>query len=140
MDNPNTHLANLITAIEGAIDANTWKKVYFGKMAPEKHKRYISVFYMGTNTKSAVATAGGGEPGQDFLVVLFARSNGSETDLEDAERDMNLAEYQIVKTITEDRDNSWLKAYVPYPTFRPRQPRGLPRTRLAEIPFRLISR
>lgn len=140
MIDPNVFLDELVVLIESAIDHPAkWNKVYGYRTAPELHLRYAIVTYMGAETQHGTQTAGGSDPGFDYLVVLFAQHDKSEAGLEAAERDLNEAEYQIVKTVVDSRDNSWLKAIVPYPTIRPRQPRAMPQTRLAEIPLRLFT-
>ena len=140
MIDPNVFLDELVVLIESAVThPATWNKVYGYRTAPELYKRYIIVTYMGAETQHGTQTAAGTTPGFDFLVVLFAQHDKTESSLESAERDLNEAEYQIVKTVVDSRDNSWLKAIVPYPTIRPRQPRALPETRLAEIPLRLFT-
>ena len=133
----NTVLDELVSNIEALLPSQ-WSKVYGYRTAPEKHLRYAIVTFMGSEDGSA--TTGGGSQRLDFLIVLFAQHDKSETGKKEAERDLNEAEDLILKTVTEIRDNGqWLKAVIPYPTIRPRQPRALPETRLAEIPVRLYT-
>jgi hypothetical protein len=134
----NDHLDNLVTLIEATLPAE-WSKVYGFRAAPERYKRYAMVSYFGGETQGGLQTGGGSSYTIDFLVVLFAQHGSDETSLEAAERDLNEAEHLIIKTVMEERDNSWNKAIVPYPTIRPRQPRSMPETRLAEIPLRLYT-
>ena len=139
--NPNTYLDELVIAIKAATDyPTTWTEIYGYRAAPEILKRYMIVTYMGAETQGSVQVTGRGTtPTMDFLVVLFAMHDKTLAGMEDAERDLNQAEYDILKTVVDLRDNSWLKAIVPYPTTRPRQPSSMPETRLAEIPLRLFT-
>ena len=115
-----------------------WSKVYGYRTAPEKYVRYAMITHMGTEDGTAVT--GGKNKVTDFLIVLFAQHDKEEASLEAAERDLNEAESLILDQLTQVRGNGkWLKAVIPYPTIRPRQPRALPETRLAEIPIRLHS-
>lgn len=116
----------------------SWTKIYGYRTAPEAHKRYAIITAMGVEHGSAVSA--GGNQRTDFLIVLFAQHDKSEAAKEAAERDLNEAETLLINAITETRNNGkWLKAEIPYPTMRPRQPRALPETRLAEIPVRLMT-
>lgn len=139
--NPNDFLDEIVTLIKSAVDyPTTWSEVYAYRTAPELYKRYIIVTYMGAETQHGTQVTGRSTtPGMDYLVVMFAQHDKSETSKETAERDLNQAEFEILKTVVDSRDNSWLKAIVPYPTTRPRQPREMPETRLAEIPLRLFT-
>lgn len=142
MINPNTYLDELVALVEAAIDhPATWNKVYGFRAAPQQYIRYAIVTYMGAETQHGTNAAGGSSVGVDFLIVLFATHTKTEASLEEVERDLNEAEYLITKSLIETRDNtvSWLKAIIPYPTNRPRQPREMPQTRLAEIPVRLFT-
>lgn len=133
----NDYLDDIKTVLEAALPSK-WQKVYPFRAAPEKYKRYAIITFMGGEQQGGFQVAGGdGQPRADFLVVLFAQFENTEESQEEAERDLNEAEDLFVKAILEDRSKSWLKAIVPYPTNRPRQPRSLPETRLAEIPLRL---
>ena len=133
----NEVLDELVAQITAVLPSQ-WKKVYDYRTAPEKHLRYAMVTHMGTEDGTAVSA--GGNQRLDYLIVLFAQHNKEESSKRDAERDLNEAEDLILKTVTEIRDNGlWLKATIPYPTIRPRQPRALPETRLAEIPVRLYT-
>lgn len=115
-----------------------WSEVYGYRTSPELHKRYAMITHMGTEDGTAVT--GGNNKTVDFLIVLFAQHNKTEAKLEKAERDLNEAETLILDQLTQVRRNGkWLKAVIPYPTIRPRQPRALPETRLAEIPVRLYT-
>jgi hypothetical protein len=115
-----------------------WSEVYGYRTAPEKYVRYAMITHMGTEDGTAVT--GGKNKVTDFLIVLFAQHDKEEASLEAAERDLNEAESLILDQLTQVRGNGkWLKAVIPYPTIRPRQPRALPETRLAEIPIRLHS-
>lgn len=115
-----------------------WSMVYGYRTAPEQHMRYAMITHMGTEDGTAVT--GGNRKVVDFLIVLFAQHDKEEETLEAAERDLNEAESLILDQITLVRRNGkWQKAVIPFPTIRPRQPRALPETRLAEIPVRLIS-
>ena len=137
--NPNDFLDELETLVTAAVNNSIWTKIYAYRTAPEVHKRYIIITYMGAETQHGTQVTGRDtSPGMDYLIVMFAAHDKSEGEKEAAERDMNEAEYQILKTVVDSRDNSWLKAIVPYPTTRPRQPREMSETRLAEIPLRLF--
>lgn len=115
-----------------------WSKVYGYRTSPELHKRYVFITHMGTEDGSA--TTGGHNKIVDFLIVLLAQHDKTAASEEAAERDLNEAESLILDHITSIRNNGkWMKAVIPYPTIRPRQPRALPETRLAEIPVRLTS-
>jgi hypothetical protein len=121
-----------------AILPDIWSEVYGYRTAPEMYVRYAMITHMGTD--DGTATTGGRNKVTDFLIVLFAQHDKEEESLEAAERDLNDAESLILDQITQVRNNGkWLKAVIPYPTIRPRQPRALPETRLAEIPVRLYS-
>lgn len=121
-----------------AILPDIWSEVYGYRTAPEKHVRYAMITHMGTEDGTAVT--GGMNKVTDFLIVLFAQHDKEEASLEAAERDLNEAETKILDRLTQVRRNGkWQKAVIPYPTIRPRQPRALPETRLAEIPVRLHS-
>jgi len=121
-----------------AILPSKWSKVYGYRTAPEVFERYAMITHMGTEDGTAVT--GGMNKVTDFLIVLFAQHDKEEESLEAAERDLNTAESLILDQLTQVRRNGkWQKAIIPYPTIRPRQPRALPETRLAEIPVRLIS-
>jgi len=142
MINPNDYLDQLVSLVENAVDyPTTWNKIYGFRAAPQVYKRYIIVTYMGAETQHGSNTLGGGSVGVDFLIVLFAQHQKTEGSMETVERDMNEAEYLITKALLETRDNSvdWMKAIIPFPTNRPRQPREMPETRLAEIPVRLFT-
>lgn len=133
----NDYLDDIKLVLEAALP-NKWQKVYGFRASPELHKRYAMITFMGGEQQGGFQVAGGdGQPRADFLVVLFAHFDSTIDSQEEAERDLNEAEDLFVKAILEDRSKSWLKAIVPYPTNRPRQPRSLPETRLAEIPLRL---
>lgn len=125
----------LTTVVETILPAK-WSKVYGYRTAPEKHKRYAMVTYMGGEHGKS-STASGGVT-YDFAIILFAQHDNSEAGKQSAEEDLNEAEDLLIKYILEDRSNIWLRAGVPFPTIRPRQPRALPTTRLAEIPIRMI--
>ena len=142
MINPNDYLDQLVTLVQTAVDhPDTWNKVYGFRAAPQVYKRYIIVTYMGAESQHGSNTTGGRSVGVDFLIVLFAQHDKTEAAMEAVERDMNEAEYLITKSLLETRDNSvdWMKAIIPFPTNRPRQPREMPETRLAEIPVRLFT-
>lgn len=133
----NEQLDELITNLTAILPAK-WSKIYAFRAAPEKYTRYISVFHFGTEDGSA--TTGGRERIVDFMIVLLAQHDKTESSMESAERDLNEAEDLILVNIPNIRNNGkWLKAVIPWPTVRPRQPRELPETRLAEIPVRLMS-
>jgi hypothetical protein len=135
----NTWLDELVEIIEATLP-NSWSKVYGFRAAPEKFRRYASVFYMGGEQQGGYQTTADSTPRADFHIVLFAQFDLTEESQEEAERDLNNAESLLINAITEDRSKSWLKAIVPYPTIRPRQPRSMPETRMAEIPFRLFTK
>lgn len=121
-----------------AILPSKWSEVYGYRTSPEKHTRYAFITHMGTEDGTAVT--GGANKTVDFLIVLFAQHDKTEAKLEAAERDLNEAESLILDQLTQVRRNGkWLKVVIPYPTIRPRQPRALPETRLAEIPVRLYT-
>jgi hypothetical protein len=133
----NEQLDELKTQIIALLPSQ-WSTVYGYRTAPEIYKRYACLFHYGTEDGSAAA--GGSARIVDFMLVLFAQHDKTEAAMESAERDLNEAEDLVLATVTELRNNGkWLKAVIPWPTVRPRQPRSLPETRLAEIPVRLIS-
>lgn len=133
----NQQLDQLVIEIDLLLPSQ-WADSYGFRAAPEKYKRYASIFHFGTEDGSA--TTGGNERIVDFMIVLFAHHDKTEASMESAERDLNEAEDLILANIPRIRNNSlWLKAVIPWPTVRPRQPRALPETRLAEIPVRLMS-
>lgn len=133
----NEQLDELKAQIE-AILPGKWSKVYGYRTSPELHTRYAFITHMGTEDGSA--TTGGNNKIVDFLIVLFAQHDKTAAKEEAAERDLNEAESLILDQLTQIRNNGkWMKAVIPYPTIRPRQPRALPETRLAEIPVRLYS-
>lgn len=134
----NEQLDELKREIREILPDKPWTKVYGYRTAPEKHKRYAMITHMGTEDGSSVAA--GQYQRVDFLIVLFAQHDKTESSKEEAERDLNEAETLILDHVVSIRRNGfWQKATIPYPTIRPRQPRALPETRLAEIPVRLIS-
>ena len=134
----NNYLDDLVVIIKDTLPKH-WSKVYGFRVAPEKYLRYACVFYMGGEQQGGLQTAADSVPRADFNIVLFAQFELTEDSQESAERDLNEAEDLLINAITEDRSKTWLKAIVPYPTLRPRQPRAMPETRIAEIPFRLFT-
>lgn len=133
----NEQLDELKTELASILPSK-WSKIYGYRTAPETYIRYAMITHMGTEDGTAVT--GGMNKVTDFLIVLFAQHDKEEASLEAAERDLNEAESLILDHLTQVRRNGkWLKAVIPYPTIRPRQPRALPETRLAEIPIRLTS-
>ncbi len=121
-----------------AILPSKWSEIYGYRTSPEKHTRYAFITHMGSDDGTALT--GGNYKTVDFLIVLLAHHDKTEAKLEAAERDLNEAETLILDQLTQVRRNGkWQKVIIPYPTIRPRQPRALPETRLAEIPVRLIS-
>ena len=137
MSTINDILDELVVQVTAVLPSK-WSQVYGYRTAPEKHIRYAMITHMGTEDGTAVT--GGGNQRLDYLIVLFAHHDKTEPSKQTAERDLNEADDLILKTVTEIRDNGlWLKATIPFPTIRPRQPRALPETRLAEIPVRLYT-
>ena len=134
----NNYLDDLMVIAKETLP-NKWSKIYGFRVAPEKYKRYACIFYMGGEQQGGYQTADDSVPRADFNIVLFAQFDLTEESQEAAERDLNEAENLLINAVTEDREKTWLKAIVPYPTLRPRQPRSMPETRIAEIPFRLFT-
>lgn len=133
----NEQLDQLIIEINALLPSE-WRAVYGYRTAPETHKRYAALFHFGTEDGSS--TTAGNAKKTDFMLVLFAKHEKSQESMELAERELNEAEHAILAGLTRIGNNGlWLRIIIPWPTVRPRQPRELPETRLAEIPVRLIS-